>query len=89
MRNKSVAGFRPSVLIAWLLGDAFKCSYFFFGDANVTWQFKACALVQICFDMGIGVQFLVYRNQVDWNVGQSLKMVEEEMEEGVGRRERN
>ena len=87
-QHKSVAGFRPSVLIAWLLGDTFKCSYFFFGDANVTWQFKACALVQICFDIGIGVQFLWYgTRQPAWNSnGNVLKQVEEELEEGVLRR---
>jgi solute carrier family 66, member 2 len=80
-RNKSVAGFRPSVILAWLLGDAFKISYFFFGRANVTWQFKACAVVQILFDLGIGGQFLVYGST-------EVKAVEEEMEEGgKGRRD--
>jgi len=85
--HKSVAGFRPSVLIAWLLGDTFKCSYFFFGNANVTWQFKACAIVQILFDIGIGIQFLVYGNRQSWNAnGNVVKQVEEELEEGLARR---
>jgi hypothetical protein len=76
------------VLVAWLLGDTFKCSYFFFGDVNVTWQFKACALVQICFDIGIGVQFWWYGTRKPaWNAnGNVLKQVEEELEEGVLRR---
>jgi solute carrier family 66, member 2 len=89
IRHKSVAGFRPSVLIAWLLGDTFKCSYFFFGDANITWQFKACAIIQICFDVGIGIQFLVYGKRQNWTNGNVLKQVEEELEEGVSGRERN
>jgi len=74
------------VLIAWLLGDTFKTSYFFFGDANVTWQFKACAVVQIAFDIGIAAQFLVYGNRQSWNAnGSVVKQVEEELEEGIGR----
>jgi len=92
LRHKSVAGFRPSVLIAWLLGDLFKCSYFFFGDANVTWQFKACAIVQICFDIGIGVQFLIYGGRQSWKFHQGngiVQQVEEELEEGLSRRERS
>ena len=86
-RHKSVAGFRPSVIIAWLLGDVFKTSYFLFGDANVNWQFKACAIVQISFDLGIAVQFWLYGNRQAWNAnGTILKPVEEELEEGVLRR---
>ena len=84
-RHKSVSGFRASVIIAWLLGDIFKCSYFFFGNANVTWQFKACAIVQISFDLGIATQFFVYGNKQSWlvdGVGVSGKQVEE-LEEGV------
>ena len=88
-RHKSVAGFRPSVIIAWLLGDIFKCSYFFFGNANVTWQFKACALVQISFDLGIAVQFFLYGNEQSWMTTNGIagstmgKQIEEELEEGV------
>ena|SRR5271154_4325647 len=87
-RHKSVAGFRPSVIIAWLLGDIFKCSYFFFGHANVTWQFKACAIVQISFDLGIAVQFFVYGDKQSWmttnGIGSTTgKQIEEELEEGV------
>ena len=85
-RNKSVAGFRPSVIIAWLLGDLFKTSYFFFGDANVTWQFKACAVVQISFDLGIVLQFWIYGNQQAWiTSGNVVKHIEEELEEGMVR----
>jgi hypothetical protein len=69
------------------VGDTFKTSYFFFGDAKITWQFKACAVVQIAFDLGIAVQFLVYNNRIAWNANGSVaKQVEEELEEGVMRR---
>jgi solute carrier family 66, member 2 len=86
-RNKSVAGFRPSVIIAWLLGDMFKTSYFFFGDANVTWQFKACAVVQISFDLGIAVQFCLYGDRYPWNANGNAAKHIEELEEGVLRRQ--
>ena len=87
-RHKSVAGFRPSVIISWLLGDIFKCSYFFLGNANVTWQFKACAIIQISFDLGIAVQFFVYGNNQSWMTTNGIgsdtgKQIEEELEEGV------
>jgi solute carrier family 66, member 2 len=83
-RRKSVAGFRASVIITWLLGDIFKTSYFFVGEANVAWQFKACAIVQFVFDLGIAVQFCLYGNRQPWNISEDvLKHVEEELEEGV------
>jgi solute carrier family 66, member 2 len=83
-RHKSVSGFRPSVVVAWLLGDVFKCSYFFLGGANVSWQFKACALVQMSFDLGIAVQFCIYRESQAWNANGSIgKDVEKELEDGV------
>lgn len=86
-RRKSVSGFRPSVIVAWLLGDIFKCSYFFLGGANVGWQFKACALVQISFDLGIAVQFCVYGERQAWSAnGSVVKHIEEELEEGLVRR---
>ena len=79
-----MAGFRPSVIIAWLLGDMFKVSYFFFGNANVQWQFKACAIVQISFDLGIAIQFCLYGNRQAWDKDVNvLKHVEEELEEGA------
>ena len=83
-RQSSVAGFRPSVIIAWLIGDMFKVSYFFFGNANVSWQFKACAIVQFSFDLGIAIQFCLYGNREAWNADVSMvKHIEEELEEGM------
>src|SRR5205814_9425522 len=83
-RHKSVVSFRLSVMIAWLFGDLFKTSYFFFGDANVTWQFKACTAVQISFDLGIGAQFFIYGNrQPSSGNGIVGKYIGEELEEGV------
>jgi solute carrier family 66, member 2 len=84
-RHKSVSGFRPSVVIAWLAGDIFKTSYFFFGEANVTWQFKMCAVVQFVFDIGIAVQFCVYGGKSAWTLDGKLgQEIEQELEEGLG-----
>ena len=77
-----MAGFRPSVIIAWLLGDLFKTSYFFFGDANVTWQFQACAVVQISFDLGIAAQFFIYGNRQPWSANE-IVFKNIELEDGV------
>ena len=50
----------------------------------MTWQFKACAVVQICFDIGIGIQFWMYDGKQAWMAnGGVIKEVEEELEEGV------
>ena len=86
-RTKSVAGFRPSVILAWLGGDIFKMSYFFLGQANVTWQFKACAIVQFTFDIGIAVQFWFYGDRQGSNVnGNLMKGIEHELEDGMMKR---
>ena len=82
-RTKSVAGFRPSVVIAWLIGDFFKTCYFIFGGANISWQFKACAVVQSSFDLGIAFQFWIYGNRQAWHAnGDTVKHIEE-LEEGM------
>ena len=82
-RNKSVAGFRLSVLLAWLVGDFFKTGYFIFGDANVTWQFKACAVIQSSFDVGIAFQFWHYGNRQAWTLNGNAVKHAEELEEGI------
>jgi solute carrier family 66, member 2 len=80
-RRKSVAGFRLSVLVAWLLGDFFKTSYFILGDVNITWQFRACAVIQSSFDVAIAFQFWKYGDRQVWN---AVKL-DEELEEGMVR----
>jgi hypothetical protein len=39
-QRKSLAGFRSTVLLGWVFGDAFKTIYFF-AQAGNSWQFKA------------------------------------------------
>lgn len=57
---KSCRGFRLSVIVNWLLGDAMKMGYFFGGSEIVPWPFKACGLFQAACDCVLGLQFWVY-----------------------------
>jgi hypothetical protein len=70
--------------MAWLLGDIFKTSYFLFGDADVTWQFQACAVIQSSFDLGIMVQFLIYGNRQGFNDNEDV-VKHVELEEGMSK----
>ncbi|KAF8536409.1 hypothetical protein BDD12DRAFT_890245 [Trichophaea hybrida] len=58
-RSRSCQGFRVSVLVSWLVGDAMKMVYFW-NAQHVGFQFKACALVQMVFDVYLGVQFWTF-----------------------------
>ena len=65
-RSRSCRGFRVSVLVNWLVGDAMKMSYFFLqGNDSVTWPFKACGCFQAVCDVGLGVQYLMYGDGVE------------------------
>ena len=58
---RSCRGFRLSVLINWLVGDALKLGFFFMSDAaKVPWAFKMCATFQALCDVGLGVQYYIY-----------------------------
>lgn len=59
-RGRSCRGFRPSVLINWLVGDTFKMAYFYYSDGDVPLAFKLCALFQTACDIYLGVQFWMY-----------------------------
>ncbi|KXT10156.1 hypothetical protein AC579_9748 [Pseudocercospora musae] len=59
-RLRSSKGFRLSVLINWLIGDAFKMTYFFLSEGSVPWAFKLCGLFQAACDCYLGVQYLKY-----------------------------
>lgn len=55
-KSRSCTGFRLSVLISWLIGDAMKILYFS-NAQHIGTQFKVCAAVQMVFDAYLGVQF--------------------------------
>nr|OQO22849.1 hypothetical protein B0A51_09439 [Rachicladosporium sp. CCFEE 5018] len=60
-RSKSCRGFRLSVLANWIVGDAFKMTYFFLaGGTKVPWAFKLCGLFQAVCDAYLGVQYWMY-----------------------------
>ena len=61
-RSQSCSGFRLSVLINWLIGDAFKMTYFFLSEGGVPWAFKLCGIFQAMCDCYLGVQYLMYGN---------------------------
>ncbi|EME81639.1 uncharacterized protein MYCFIDRAFT_78901 [Pseudocercospora fijiensis CIRAD86] len=59
-RLRSCKGFRFSVLINWLVGDAFKMTYFFLSEGSVPWAFKLCGIFQAACDCYLGVQYWMY-----------------------------
>lgn len=59
-RNKSCKGFRFSVLVNWLIGDAMKMTFFFLAESSIPWAFKLCGLFQACCDAFLGVQYWWY-----------------------------
>lgn len=68
-RTRSCAGFRVSVLANWLVGDAFKMTYFFLSGGSVPWAFKACGIFQACCDSYLGVQWWMFGNGPEGIIG--------------------
>jgi len=60
-QRRGCKGFRPSVIVNWVIGDTFKM-WFFFASSNgeVPWAFKACGVFQACCDLGLAAQYLVW-----------------------------
>ena len=60
-QRKGCKGFRPSVIVNWVIGDTFKM-WFFFASSNgeVPWAFKACGVFQACCDLGLAAQYLIW-----------------------------
>lgn len=59
-RSKSCRGFRVSLLVSWILGDALKMYWFFTSTTEIPWSFKACGMFQAACDLGLGIQYLIY-----------------------------
>ena len=60
-RAHSCKGFRLSVLVNWLVGDAMKMGFFFMSEpGKIPWPFKLCGVFQACCDVGLGVQYWTY-----------------------------
>jgi len=62
-QRRGCLGFRPSIIINWVIGDTFKMWFFFASaDGEVPWAFKACGIFQACCDLGLAAQYLVWRD---------------------------
>ena len=68
--RKGCRGFRPSVIVNWVIGDTFKM-WFFFASAKgeVPWAFKACGVFQATCDVGLAIQYLVWGDGPDGVTG--------------------
>ncbi|KAH7396417.1 PQ loop repeat protein [Pyrenochaeta sp. MPI-SDFR-AT-0127] len=60
-QRKGCKGFRPSVIVNWVIGDTFKM-WFFFASSNgeVPLAFKVCGVFQACCDLGLAGQYLMW-----------------------------
>ncbi|KAM4056076.1 PQ loop repeat domain-containing protein [Hirsutella rhossiliensis] len=59
-QTRSCKGFRLSVLVAWLGGDAMKILWFFTTTTDIPVAFKVCGLFQAACDCLLGAQYLMY-----------------------------
>ncbi|PHH70026.1 hypothetical protein CDD83_5536 [Cordyceps sp. RAO-2017] len=76
-QSRSCKGFRLSVLVAWLGGDAMKIFWFFTATTDIPVAFKVCGLFQAACDCFLGAQYLQYG---DGDVDEVVK--EHPLEEG-------
>ncbi|KAG1049591.1 hypothetical protein G6F46_000186 [Rhizopus delemar] len=57
-KHRNTDGFSWLILASWFLGDGFKAFYFFYTQSPL--QFVICAIVQLCFDTVVVVQFIIF-----------------------------
>ncbi|PFH55067.1 hypothetical protein XA68_10857 [Ophiocordyceps unilateralis] len=57
---RSCKGFRLSVLVAWLGGDALKILWFFTSTSDIPVAFKVCGVFQAACDCLLGAQYFQY-----------------------------
>ena len=62
-QRRGCKGFRPSVIANWIVGDTFKMWFFFASSSGeVPWAFKICGIFQAVCDLGLGLQWFVWRD---------------------------
>lgn len=66
-QSRSCKGFRVSVLVSWLIGDAMKMFWFFTSVTEIPWAFKICGIFQAGCDVLLGVQYLMYGDREPYN----------------------
>ncbi|KAG9200010.1 hypothetical protein B5807_08733 [Epicoccum nigrum] len=82
-QRRGCAGFRPSVIANWVVGDSFKMWFFFTSaEGEVPWAFKACGIFQATCDLGLAMQYLVWGDgpQGASGVGKEIRSPPPEME---------
>ncbi|KAG0148964.1 hypothetical protein CROQUDRAFT_40632 [Cronartium quercuum f. sp. fusiforme G11] len=72
-QRKSLAGFRSTVLMGWVVGDGFKTTYFFLQPGNSI-QFKLCAVLQLSIDILILFQALMYHKKTRRDIEELLQL---------------
>ncbi|KAL3478416.1 hypothetical protein BJX99DRAFT_106731 [Aspergillus californicus] len=75
--SRSCNGFRISVLVAWILGDVMKLSYFFSSGEAIPWAFRLCGMFQCVVDCYLGVQFWMYNQDSTATAPTPLQPLEE------------
>ncbi|KAH3965912.1 hypothetical protein HBI70_132760 [Parastagonospora nodorum] len=70
--RRGCKGFRPSVIVNWVIGDTFKMWFFFASSSGeVPWAFKACGVFQATCDLGLALQYLVWGDGPEGKVSTS------------------
>lgn len=59
-RTRSCKGFRPSIIISWIMGDCMKMYWFFTSPTEIPMAFKICGVFQAACDLFLGMQYLQY-----------------------------
>ena len=68
-QSQSCRGFRLSVLVNWLFGDTMKMGFFFLSEPGmIPWSFKACGIFQALCDLGLGLQYWIYGEGLDYDI---------------------
>lgn len=79
-RRRSLSGFRLSVLLGWLVGDAFKSVYFIAQSSPI--QFTISGLFALSVDLVICAQLYLFREQTARDEENQRASQAEEMETG-------
>ncbi|EJT80495.1 PQ loop repeat protein [Gaeumannomyces tritici R3-111a-1] len=59
-RTRSCRGFRPSIIVSWIMGDCMKMCWFFTSPTEIPVAFKVCGVFQAACDLFLGMQYLQY-----------------------------
>ncbi|KAG0246315.1 hypothetical protein BGX31_003218 [Mortierella sp. GBA43] len=70
--TKSTVGFSPSIVLMWVIGDSVKMYYFI--SQHAKFQFIGCGAVQLCVDVVIIVQTIIYSKWWKRRMGSSTHL---------------